>query len=102
MNQSQQITQTAIDFAAQGKFNYFDECFAFAKKFVQQNETFTSEDIIEAYDKTNAPKPKEKRVWGSVMREIMKLGMIKKTGITHYRNPSGHCKLSNVWSRVGS
>lgn len=94
-------TNEAIDLVQQGKNNYYNECFSYAKRFIQrQKGKFTSEDMIYAYSKTTQPQPKELRVWGAVMRELKSLGLITNAGFSIYKKPCGHSKPVNVWKKA--
>ena len=90
--------ETYIDQVIQPKGNYYPACFQFAKVFIQSNETFTSEDIIEAYIAQNKHKlPAEPRVWGAVLRELRKMDLIECIGFGTYRKKCGHGKPVRIW-----
>lgn len=77
--------------------NYYSECYAFAVKFIKKNHLFSSEDIIDAYNKIGLNIPKEPRVWGAVMAELSKLSLIYHRGYSRYIKPCGHGKPINIW-----
>ena len=77
--------------------NYYNECYRFSLNFIKKNKFFSSEDLKEAYLLANKPQPSEPRVWGSVIVEIKKQGLIKKGKMSTYKNPVGHGKPINTW-----
>ena len=78
--------------------NQYDSCLQFATGFVKSaRNTFTSEDMKDAYAARNLPEPKEPRVWGAVIRELNKSGLLVHAGYTRYKNKAGHGKPTNLW-----
>jgi hypothetical protein len=87
----------SIKKVAEGKSNYYLECFSFAKKYAKKWNIFSSEDIINAYEKVGKPLPKEPRVWGAVMKELHKINAISHYTFGKYKKPCGHSKPINIW-----
>jgi hypothetical protein len=79
--------------------NYYLECLAFAQGFIRYRNTFTSEDIIAAFD-ISPIQPAEPRVWGAVIRELKRMNLIEHNGFTTYKKPEGHSKPVNVWKSL--
>lgn len=96
MNKEKSIKQ-----AQEAKANHFLNCFNFAVKWIKKTNLtkFSSEDIIDAYEATNEPKPAEKRVWGSVMRELAKAKVIRFKEYGIYKKLSGHAKPIYIWQK---
>lgn len=77
--------------------NRFLMCYSYALGWIKYQSKFSSEDLIADYEKTDAPIPEEKRVWGAVIRELRKDKLIEHYGFGTYKNPVGHKKPVNVW-----
>jgi len=86
-----------IEQVKEAKRNRFLMCYSYAVGWLKYKTKFTSEDLIEDYEKTGAPIPEEKRVWGAVIREMKKSKLISHFGFDIYKNPKGHKKPINVW-----
>jgi hypothetical protein len=93
-------TTEAIDLVQSGSNNFFTECLQFASTYLVFIDRFTSEDLIEAYRLTGKPQPLETRVWGAVVRRLVRDGLIRHDGFGTYKNPTGHGKPVNIWKRV--
>jgi len=89
--------QDFLNKVAKAPNNLYNNCYEFATKFIVGKGTFTSEDLIEDYILKGNPEPKEKRVWGAVIKKLSKNKLIVHHGFCKYRNPLGHGKYSNVW-----
>lgn len=91
------ITEMAIDRVRDNNPDFYKCALSFAMKFASQMmKPFSSEDVIEAFEKENE-KARESRVWGAVMRELSRNNLIIFHGYQTYRNPKGHSKPSTVW-----
>ena len=88
----------AITKVAEAQNNHYLKCFAYAKEFIKTHETFTSEDIIDAYVQRGICIPAEMRVFGAVVKELVRQGYLIHFGFSKYKKPSGHSKICNVWS----
>lgn len=85
-----------------GRSNHYEICYAFATEFIKTATRFTSEDLIEAYEKKELPEPKEKKVWGAVMNKLRNQKLIVSDGYVKYRNPAGHGKPSTQWKVINN
>ena len=78
--------------------NQYEQCLRFAKYFVASSRgTFTNEDIKDLYTSLNLPEPKEPRVWGAVIRELNKSGLLIHVGYTVYKKKEGHARPCSIW-----
>jgi hypothetical protein len=78
--------------------NQYEQCLRFATGFVKSaRNTFTSEDMKDAYAARNLPEPKEPRVWGAVIRELNKSGLLIHVGYTVYKKKEGHSRPCSIW-----
>ena len=89
--------EQAIDMVMEPAGNFYRLCFKFAKNWIKEQNQFTSEDLIAAYTQFRMPRPSEPRVWGAVMVELKKAGLIRHAGFARYQKPEGHGKPVNVW-----
>lgn len=90
-------TNKAIEKVKESNSNYYLAAYGFAKEWTQlQMKSFTSEDLKTAFYQLNE-KPKEPRVWGSVLRELSKEGLIFPNGFSKYKDPIGHSKPCQNW-----
>lgn len=90
-------TENAIDLVRDGDHLYYLAAYGFAKEWSQlQMKPFTSETLKEVYYQKH-PEPAEPRVWGAVIRELSREGLILHNGFTKYKNPVGHSKPCQVW-----
>lgn len=81
--------------------NHYNICYAYALLFLSKtSDPFTSEDLIECYLIDGYPMPREKRVFGAVIRQLLNYCLIKHNGIGKYKKKSGHSKLTNIWIRL--
>ena len=81
--------------------NWAPDCRRFAEYYISTVETFTSEDMREAYALTDNPKPVEPRVWGAVMRELARKRRIIPCGWELAKNPISHGRPLRVWRVIG-
>ena len=80
--------------------NYYEECLTFGRQWVlNRKEDFTCEDIIDSYNATSDKLPAEGRVWGAVMKKLIKEHSLTFVRYDKYRNPTGHKKPIAVWSK---
>lgn len=82
--------------------NYFAECQSFAMQWISDHfgEEFRSEHIIHDYNMKNQDCiPQEPRVWGAVMRRIVRDGKVLFMRYEPYGR-SGHGKPSAVWKSI--
>jgi hypothetical protein len=91
-----------IEQVSESADNHMASCYEFAKQFVLKAKAskgvpFTSEDIIDLYNTTDNPKPREPRVWGAVLLRLKNQGHIIPMGYVPYRKKCGHGKPSRVW-----
>lgn len=92
-----QQTNIAIDKVQSGNYEYYLRAYGFSLDFVKiQFRPFSSEDIKEAFYKLNE-EPVEPRVWGAVIRELVKEKLILHNGTGIYKNPKGHGRPINIW-----
>lgn len=77
--------------------NWAPDCRRFAEQYIRSVETFTSEDMREAYGLTDNPVPVEPRVWGAVLRELARKRRILPCGWVLARNPISHGRPLRVW-----
>ena len=92
-----------IQQVADGKYNFYDECLAFAENWLKaQTSVFTSENLIADYNKTNHAAPKEPRVWGAVIKKLSKNKLITLVRYEAYKKSSGHGKPCAVWARTNA
>lgn len=88
---------SAIDQIQNNNPDHYAQMFGFAKEWVKSRfSNFSSEDLKSDYYATH-PKPKDDRLWGAVMRELRKSGLIIFRGYQTYKAPSGHGRPSTVW-----
>ena len=90
----------AINRAGSNKTNFAQLCYKFARRSVSKRHKFTSEDLIQAYERKGNPVPDDRRVWGVVMVKLIREGVIKHSGFAKYKNPNGHQKPVNVWKTI--
>lgn len=84
---------------------YFLKAYSFSKEWLKTNlNPFSSEDLKEAFYNVKDHKgnllnelPREPRVWGAVIAELKKDGLINFVKYQKYRNPAGHSRPSSVW-----
>ena len=86
-----------IEAVKEAKQNRFLMCYSYAVSWIKHYPKFTSEELIADYEKTGADIPEEKRVWGAVIRELLKSNLITHAGYSTYKKPCGHKKPINVW-----
>lgn len=98
---SETLTNKAIELVASGKHNHYERLLHFASGYIKTVTTFTSEDLIEAYNNNGFEQPKEHRVWGAVTRMLSKQNLIKGIDWVRYRKPEGHGKPSRLWLVCG-
>jgi hypothetical protein len=89
-----------IEAVKSAKQNHYLMCYSFALTWIKGKEKFTSEDLIEDYFAKNNNLPKEKRVFGAVIRELLKYKFIEHSGYSVYKNKAGHGKPINVWKSL--
>lgn len=92
--------QLSLDQVQDATRNWYQDCLFFALNYITMVQSFTSENLIECYEKLGNPKPSEIRVWGAVIRELKSRKLIKHNGFTTYKKPQGHCKPVNVWKVI--
>jgi len=90
-------TDTAIEQVKDGVRKWYNDCLKFALIWITTQSTFTSEDMIQAFNDSHRFRPAEPRVWGGVVRELKRSGLIRHNGYTTYRGEQGHSKPVNVW-----
>lgn len=89
--------QLSLDQVQDATRNWYQDCLFFALNYITMVQSFTSENMIDCYEKSGNPNPSEIRVWGAVIRELKSRKLIKHNGFTTYKKPQGHCKPVNVW-----
>jgi hypothetical protein len=78
--------------------NRYEQCITFARLWVLGNsEPFTSEALKDAFAKLNEELPAEPRVWGAVIRQLQRDGLIAHMGYSTYQNPAGHGRPISIW-----
>jgi hypothetical protein len=81
--------------------NHFEDFLNFAKQYLSENNNeFTSEDIIDKYNQSGKPIPKEPRVWGAVIRTLSRGNLIEFVGYAKYQKASGHSKPTAIWRKI--
>mgnify|MGYP003564511458 FL=1 len=93
-------TSTAIDQVKEGVRNWHSDCLKFATVWIRTQSVFTSEDLIQAFNDSHDFRPAESRVWGSVVRELIRAGLITRYGYGTYKGEQGHSKPTNIWKTV--
>ena len=86
-----------IEAVKSAKQNHYLMCYSFALGFIKGKGKFTSEDIIEAYEKAGKPKPDEMRVFGPVIKELKKHNLIQHVGYSTAKLKTSHGQPINVW-----
>lgn len=77
--------------------DYYLKAYSFTVEWVKkQFKPFTSEDLKPAMFEALGI-PEEKRIIGSIVREIHKLGLIKRHGFGIYKARQGHGKPVSIW-----
>ncbi len=87
----------SLEAVKQAKRNYYLQCYEFAKNFIKNVETFTNEDITDEYEKLPNYQPSEKRVWGAVINELKKNGLIEFHSFVKFRGSQGHSRPVYKW-----
>ena len=91
-------TQLAINQARDATRNWYDDCYRFAAKWVRRKKgRFSSEDIIQAFERKHDFRPSERRVWGAVMRQLKADGLIRWVCYGKAKLVSSHQKPINIW-----
>ena len=83
------------------KENHYYLALEFSIKFVNESkQPFSSENLIAAYLDGENPIPKESRVWGAVVKELLNRKLIVHAGFARYEKSSGHKKPINIWKKA--
>lgn len=91
-------TKKAIESVKGNNQYFFDAAYAFSENWIlNRKETFTSEDLIEAYNAKGNLQPTDLRAWGAVIVALKKNKRIVFQHYAKYRKPCGHDKPSSVW-----
>lgn len=99
----QQELNAALQNVVRPSENYYDEILAMCKEYfvgLRLLKHFTSEDVAFHFENYYGKKPEEPRVYGAVIREIAKLGKIRKIGYQNATNKQAHCRPISVWEVV--
>lgn len=91
--------EKAIEASKTNPKNYYLDCYSFALHWVKNTtkKTFSSEDIIDDFKRISKLAINDFRVFGAVIRELVKDKLISHYGYAKYKNKSGHGKPTNVW-----
>lgn len=101
MSKPIQSKEKAIESVKNGNKEYYLKALGFSIEWVKiQMKPFTSEELKNAfYALGNAP-PKEPRIFGSVIVELKKLGLINSNGFRKSNNPVCHGRPQQIWLSV--
>ena len=92
--------QEAIHAVTTPDTNYFDRILTRSRWWVKgaKGQEFTSEQMRIIFEATYASAlPAEPRVYGAVIKELHKEGLLEKAGYTTSTNPQAHHRPINVW-----
>ena len=73
--------------------SFYNEALVFARNWIKGVDTFTSEDMIPNF----GSKAREPRVWGAVLANLSKGGLISHHNWETYKGVQGHGKPVRVW-----
>ena len=92
-------TQEAIERVKQPRNNHYAECYNFSKVWIRSTQLFVSDDLIQAYKKSGLPQPQEYRVFGSVLSDLSKYGLIENVGYVkcNYSEAKNHNRPVTQW-----
>jgi hypothetical protein len=95
------MKEQAIEQSKNNPKNHYSKCYSYSLEWIKNTnkQSFSSEDIINDFDKETGLLIKDYRVFGSVIRELKKIKMISHYGYEKYKNPAGHGKPCNVWRK---
>lgn len=85
--------------------NHYESCLSFAEGLITMMEigrTFQSAEIVNEYNLIMPAdqRPREPRVWGAVMKSILKSGRIRFNSYVRYANKIGHNRPVNLWEKI--
>ena len=89
--------ETYLEQVKKPDHNHYEKCLQYAMGWINRKDVFTSEELIIRFTEETGIEVKEKRVWGAVMRELSKKGLIVAMGYTTYKGKQGHSKPSRMW-----
>jgi len=93
-----QTKEEAIESVKNGNINYHIKALGFAIEWVKiQMKPFTSEELKNAFYALGNEPPGECRIWGSVILELKKLGLITANGFRKSTNPICHGRPQTIW-----
>lgn len=92
-------TQEAIEIVKQGNLSYYHKALSFALEWCKiQMKPFTSEELKNAFYALGNDPPDECRIWGAVIVEVRKSGIIKANGFIISKNPICHSRPQQLWN----
>lgn len=93
-----QTTQEAIESVKQGNISYYQKALSFALEWCKiQMKPFTSEELKNAFYALGNNPPAEARIFGAVIVEVRKAGIIFPNGYKKSENPICHSRPKTLW-----
>lgn len=90
--------ENAIEAVASAPQNYYHECLTFAKEYASFHHSFLAEDIRSSFNFIHpTTTPAESRVWGAVIQQLKRDGLITHSGYVSSKGRIGHNHPVSYW-----
>jgi len=94
-----QTKEEAIESVKNGNISYHIKALGFAIEWCKiQMKPFTTEELKDSFYALGNEPPTEPRIWGSVINEVKKLGIISANGFRKSKNPICHGRPQTLWN----
>lgn len=90
-------TIQAIKSTTEATRNWYADCLRFAKRWIKGKGKFSSEDLVQSFNKRHDFRPAEPRVWGSVIRTLKTDGSIRWVSFGKSRSETSNTYVKNIW-----
>lgn len=93
-------TLKAIEQTKESTRNWYDDLLKFAKRWIKGKDKFTSEDIVAAWNKRHDYRPSEPRVFGAVMLQLKRDGLIRWVSYCRSKSTTSHTYPKSQWKSL--
>lgn len=90
-------TIQAIKSTTEATRNWYADCLRFAKRWIKGKGKFSSEDLVQAFNKRHDFRPADGRVWGAVVRALKTDGSIRWVSFGKSRSETSNTYVKNIW-----